>query len=419
MKYHLCILLIFLTALVGVAAAADSSTEAASGISATEIRVNPNVLMKGDTGTVVVKIANSGSQAVAISRARLYSGDIDVINHATYDAVGTINPGASMEFTFTVKADADDGMYYPMFYLDLRDGECLRTYVPVRIESTNVVVSVADAPDTFPAAGKDTITLSVGNPRDNTVNGVTVTPVGEGFKTTQTAAFLGALSPDDEKNASFEITVTRSTEITFDISYRNGINEHHTFLTVPAEVGDRVVHPEPVVNNIEVQQSGTGYTLTGDVTNAGLKDAYSVQVTVGSPAKSTDPYPVYVVGALEPDDFSSFEVTCTAQGASSIPLIIKYKDEDGNTFEETVTVSLSRAGQAMQGSSGNTNAQAVPGGSGRSPQGGMFGMSGAGFSQMPILEIVLVIIGGVVLVVAWRKGYIGKIRDRIRDRSRK
>jgi hypothetical protein len=43
------------------------------------------------------------------------------------------------------------------------------------------------------------------------------------------------------------------------------------------------------------------------------------------------------------------------------------------------------------------------------------GMSfGGGFSQIPAMEILLVVIGGVAVVVGWRKGYFGKIRDRFR-----
>jgi len=243
------------------------------------------------------------------------------------------------------------------------------------------------------------------------VNGVTVTPGGEGIKITQTAVFLGALTPDEEKTATFEILASQSTDLTFDVSYRNGNNEHHATLTVPVEIGERTVEPDMVVNNIEVSQSGSAITLTGDVTNAGLKDAYSVKVTVDSPATATDPYPVYVVGGLESDDFSSFEVTCNAQGASSLPLLVQYKDEDGKTFSETVTISLSSAGQA--GTAGRAPADISSGG----PQGGRGGMGmsfGSGFGQIPVVEILLVIIGGVAVVVAWRKGYLGKIRDRFR-----
>jgi hypothetical protein len=413
MKYTLCILLLLLSAIVGAAAAANTSAE--EQIAVTGITVNPDTLMRGDRGTVTVEIKNTGESGVAISRAELYPDGIGVVNDRTYDSVGTIGPGNTMSFTFTVQANTADGVYYPVFYLDLRDSGSIRYSIPVTVESTELQVNVVDAPETYPANSKDTIVLSVGNPRESSVNGVTVTPGGEGVRSTQTAVFLGALAPDEEKNASFQILASQSTELTFDVSYRNGINEHHTTLTVPVEIGKRVVEPDMVVNNVEVSQSGGAVTLTGDVTNAGLKDAYSVKVTVGSPATATNPYPVYVVGGLEPDDFSSFEVTCNAQGASSVPLLVEYKDENGETYSETVTVSLASAGQGSQtGASGE-----MPAGISGGPQGGrggmgMFGSFGSGFGQIPVVEILLVIIGGVAVVVAWRKGYLGKIRDRMR-----
>jgi len=411
MKRNICILLLLLSAIVGGATAADASAE--EQIAVTSVSVNPDTLMRGDTGTVTVEIKNTGETGVAISRAELYPNGISVLNDKTYDAVGTIGPGNTMSFTFTVQANTADGIYYPTFYLDIRNGGSVRHSVPVTVESTEIQVNVVDAPETYPADSRDTVVLAVGNPRESSVNGVTVTPSGEGVRSTRTAVFLGALAPNEMKNASFEITASRSTELTFDVSYRNGINEHHTTLTVPVEIGERAVAPDMVVNNIEVARGGSTITLTGDVTNAGLKDAYSVKVTVDDPATPTDPYPVYVVGGLEPDDFSSFEVTCNAEGASSIPLVVEYRDQDGRTFTETVTVSLNSASQASQAGAGSTMPSGMAGG----PQGGRGGMGmsfGGGFSQIPAMEILLVVIGGVAVVVGWRKGYFGKIRDRFR-----
>lgn len=413
MKSQFCILILLLSAIVGVAAAAETTATVSpeAQIAVTRITVNPETLMHGDTGTVTVEIKNTGSGSIAISRAKLYSNGIAVVNDKTYDAVGVIGPGNTMSFTFTVRADAADGIYYPTFYLDFRDSGSIRYSVPVTIESTGIQVGVVDAPETFPANSEDTITLSIGNPRDNSVNGVTVTPTGEGIRATQTAVFLGALAPDEEKNASFRVLASRSTEIVFDVSYRNGNNEHHAILVIPVEIGERAIEPDMVVNNIEVSQNGGAITLTGDVTNAGLKDAYSVKVTVGSPATATDPYPVYVVGGLESGDFSSFEVTCSVEGASSIPLFVQYKDENGKIFSETVTVSLSSVRRALQADTGNQMPSGMSGG----PQGGRgFGSFGSGFSHIPITEILLVIIGAVAVVTAWRKGYLGKIRDRFR-----
>ena len=165
-----------------------------------------------------------------------------------------------------------------------------------------------------------------------------------------------------------------------------------------------------MVNSVGVVQSGTTITISGDVTNAGLKDAKSVIVTVGSPAEPADPNPVYVIGALEPDDFSSFEVTCTAAGASSVPLLIEYRDEDGMVSKETIQISLR---SPVQASSSGTS-QNIAGAPGRNRSPGGFGMFGSGISQVPVLEIVAIIGVCIAGIVVWRKGYIRRLRDRFR-----
>ena len=208
-----------------------------------------------------------------------------------------------------------------------------------QVDDTQIMVSVIESPETFSAGEEDQITLSVSNPRDNEVNSVTIVPLGEGITSSQSALFIGTLTPDQEKQVTFGITPERATDLVFDITYRNGPNQHHDTLTLPVKMGDRKVAAELVVNSIEVTSGGSGMTISGDITNAGLKDAKSVTVTVGEPAKPVDPDPVYVIGALEPDDFSSFEITCIAQGASQIPLVVSYRDEDGKTYQETFEVS--------------------------------------------------------------------------------
>lgn len=383
-----------------------------SQIAVMGITISPEVFMYGDTGVIGVEIRNTGSTGVAISAARLLSDGVTVVNDETYDVVGTVGPGSTMQFTFTVKADVADGIYYPAFYLDMRDGGSFRYHIPVQVSDSQIWVSIQNAPETFPADSEDTVILSVGNPRENTVNGVTIIPTGIGFTSTPKAVFLGNLPADMVRSASFNITASQATDLTFIISYRNGINQHNETLTLPVVVGRRTVDPEMVINNIEIARNGPSIDLTGDVTNAGLKDAYSVQVTVGSPAQAIAPYPVYVVGRLEPDDFSSFEITCRAEGASSVPLIVQYKDATGKTYEETVTVSLtdtqspSQGNTGIQSGAGSTSPWNGPGGE------SMSGSSEGGSARVPILEIALVIIGGVVVAIAWRKGYFAKIRKR-------
>lgn len=397
------------------ALAATSAESAASNVAVTSIAIEPDVFMQEDTGTIKVGIINSGSESVAIYRAELISEEIEVLNYQTYDSVGSIGPGNSMEFTFQVRPDTGDGMYFPMFYLDFTDAGSLRYPVALKVDDSPLTVSVTSSPETFSTGTKEKVTLSVSNPRQNAVNSVTVIPGGEGIQSTQSSIFIGTLEPDEEKTVTFDITAEKATTLAFEISYRNGVNQHTVTLTRPVNVGQGGTAAEMVVNNVEVTQSGSTVTVSGDVTNAGLRDAKSVKVTVGAPATPIDPNPVYVIGALEPDDFSSFEVTCMVQGASVIPLRIEYRDQDGKVFETTVSISLN--GQKQAGSAEGVPSGGAPSGMGRPGGGGLMGF-GSGFSRIPVTEIVIVLVAGIAVAIAWKKGYFNTIAKKLRNRPK-
>lgn len=143
------LLLIAMACMLAPALAESSSVAAAANVAVTEIGIDPEVLMQDDTGTVKIGIKNSGSDSVSISRAEILSEDLEVINYQTYDSVGSLGPGNSMEFTFQIRADAKDGMYFPMFYLDFTDAGSLRYPIPIKVDNTPIIVTVIDAPDSF------------------------------------------------------------------------------------------------------------------------------------------------------------------------------------------------------------------------------------------------------------------------------
>ncbi|TAJ44703.1 COG1361 S-layer family protein [Methanofollis fontis] len=422
MRLNLWIVLLIALLLPASACAADVDTyDAAAQVTVTDIAIDPAVLMEDDTATVTVTVQNTGTGSVAISRAALYGTDISVLNTGTYDSVGEIGAGTSKQFTFTVRADCADGIYYPSFYLDFRDAGSLRCPVPVTVQSNEVQISVMDIPDVFTADKKETVSLLVGNPRQNTVNGVTLTPSGEGIECTQSSVFIGNLAPDGSAEVSLDVSASQSTDLVLTVTYRNGINTHTEVLTLPIEVGISKTDPIMVVNNLEVTSSGSGYEVSGDVSNAGLEDAMSVIVTVGSPAKATDPYPMYVIGSLESDDFSSFEVTFSGQGLTSVPIVIDYKDRDGNDYQTTYTLDMNggfaSAGDNADASSVQASGFSGPGGG----RGGMMmpGMSGAGFAGLPLLQIAGGIVVVIAAIVAWKKGLFSRARTALQNRRKK
>ncbi|MDN7025117.1 hypothetical protein FGU65_09485 [Methanoculleus sp. FWC-SCC1] len=313
---------------------------APADVTVTSVSLDPAVLMRGDEGILTVTVQNTGLEPVPISRARLYGDEVVVLSDP-YPSVGDIGAGNTKQFTFTVRADAPDGTYYPRFVLEFRDDGSLRYPVPVRVESTPLQAAVVDRPDTFSEGREADVAVRVGNPRSTAVTGVRVVPEGSGFTAIPSSAFIGTLAPDQAAVALFNITPQEETNLTFRVIYQNGRNVHETTLALPLTLGEGKIRADPVLTGIEVIQEAGIWRVTGDVTNAGLETARSVIVTSAAPAMPTDPFRVYVVGTLDPDDFSSFEVTFeTAGNVSEVPLVVEYRDDDGNLFTEQSMVAL-------------------------------------------------------------------------------
>jgi len=411
----------------GIGTSATTSTASGSQVSIESTTLNPGTFFTGDTGTLTVKIANHGTTAVRINRAAVASNEFDFLNANTYASVGTLEAGSTRELTFSLRAEAGDGIYYPEVEIDLGDAGSIRYAVPIRIDNSEIEVSLANAPDSYMKGQKNTVTVAVFNPRQSTVNGVTVTAAGSNLTVSDTAGFVGALAADQSRNVTFLVTPQDSTALALTVSYRNGLTDHSTVLAVPMTVDDRSTAADPMVNGVEVTNSGGTYTLSGDVTNAGINDARGVVVTVGSPAKPADPNRNYVVGSLAADDFASFELTFTATGAKTVPLLVQYKDDDGKAYEKTVEVTLSggTVGAANASAGVPPDVSASGGFQGGAPtgarSGGVFGLLGGGrpgsstgTSSLPILPIAGVLVVLVVLGVAWKKGWVAKARTRFR-----
>ncbi|MFA7198893.1 MAG: hypothetical protein WC093_06345, partial [Methanoculleus sp.] len=159
--------LIILSLLCAVVALAGPASAGPADVTVTSFSLDPPVLMKGDTGTLTVSIANHGAEPVAVRSARLYGSGVVPLSEP-YPSVGDIGAGINRTFTFTVRADGGEGTFYPTFVLDFRDGAgSLRYPIPVRVEDTPLSASVIGKPDAFAESRTADITVRVGNPRPN------------------------------------------------------------------------------------------------------------------------------------------------------------------------------------------------------------------------------------------------------------
>lgn len=381
--------------------------------------VTPAVFYPGDTGTVTVHVTNAANTSLYLSQPNMIESHIKVININSFTTPTSIGPGQTMDYNFVIIADGSDGTYFPLFTVstNVYGGYAIHNQVMIKIDSTTVRASIASKPDTFSLSTKDTVNVSIANPRTGDITNLLVVPEVDGVEIAPDESFVGTLKAGTSVQVPFTITPDRAGSVTFHVSYRNGDNIHTTDAVLPVTLGENRKSAQIVVNNIERSGSGSTVTLKGDVTNNGLTAAKSVLVTAGSPAKPVDPNPVYAIGNLEPDDFSSFEITYIAPGSGAIPLVVEYKDMDGHVFEEKFTIDGNEnatafgSGAVPNGGTGVSSASA-----GNRRPGGMFSF-GSGMSQVPVIPIAVILVAVIALVIAWKKGLLKRLTDRFRKKD--
>jgi hypothetical protein len=341
-----CLVLLF-SIIPGIALAFSTpeSIVAGGNVYISNAVYDPGVFFTGDSGTVTVYVTNGNSnQSIVVNHATMGDKDIRLTSNP-YDTSANIGPLQTRTFIFSVATDAFEGTYYPTFSLSFRDADSLYYRATVKVDNTPLELTVIDKPDTFTQGKKRTINMQVANPRKNTVTNVALDVTGEGISTTPERTFIGDLGPGAQIPVNFTITPEKATTVLLTLNYDNGDNPHKITMELPVTFGVDKKQANPVISNVQVKTESGVYHVTGDVNNAGLETANTVMVTSLAPAVPQDPYKTYVVGALKPDDFGSFEVTFTAvSGNASIPVQLSYKDTDGNIYSSVQDVKISTSG---------------------------------------------------------------------------
>jgi hypothetical protein len=344
-------LVLLATAMIGVVAAAYTSPEsiiAADKVYVSSAIYDPAVFFPGDKGTLTVDVTNGNTVlGVSVNHAVLSSDTIKSIS-PPFDTSTSLGPGQKQSFVFSVTADGLDGTYYPTFSISFRDADSLFYRAMVRIDKTPLVLTILDKPDTFSQGKKKTIYVQVANPRENTVKNVILDVSGNGITTTPSRVFVGNIASGAKVPVNFTVTADQPTTLNLVLNYDNGDNPHTVNMDVPITFGADKKQANPVISNVLAKNDAGTYHITGDVNNAGLETANTVMVTALSPAVPQDPYKTYVVGALKPDDFGSFEVTFTATNAETVPLELSYKDSDGNVYTSRQDVKISATNATAQ-----------------------------------------------------------------------
>lgn len=426
-KYLLILLIVTCSMFACATAATSTGTISASdGIyqtHVTSVKLNPEVFFPYETGTVTVTLTNSGNQTVTLSQPDILETHVAVTNKGSYNTNVRLGPGSQMTYSFRVAVSGEDGTYFPVFTVSTVEAGSISYPFELEVDSKDLEATIVDRPDNFVLGKKDSVNLSLVNSRNGALTDITITPTGNGSTVSPRQKFVATLPAGSSQMVPFQVTPDQASDLTFHITYHNGNNDHAVGAVLPLNIGEDKMAAVPIVNNIVITSSGSSYKLTGDVNNAGITDAKSMVLTVLSPARPVEPYADYAIGSLASDDFSSFTLTFMSTDLSDVPLQIKWKDADGNSFSTVKNLDLrySSGSSSSSGSSGSssssgttgsatarTNAGGPPGG------GGIFGFGGSsrggGVSSFyPVIALGIVIVVGIVLWMK-RKWIVAKLK---------
>jgi len=326
----------------------EESIVYAGNVYVSNVTYDPGSFFTDDSGTVMVYVTNGNSaQSVVVNHVTI--GDKNIrLTSTPYDSSANIGPLQRQSFVFSVVTDAPDGTYYPTFSLSFRDADSLYYRAMVQVDNTPLELTIVDKPDAFTRGKKKTIFMQVANPRKNDLRNVILEVAGTGITVTPAKTFIGNLASGAKIPVNFTVIPEQETSLILTVMYNNGNNLHKVTMDLPIIFGLDKKQANPVISNVQVKSEGGIYHITGDVNNAGLETANTVMVTSLSPAVPQDPYKTYVVGALKPDDFGSFEVTFSANSTTNIPIQLSYKDTDGNLYTSLQDVKISASGTTPQ-----------------------------------------------------------------------
>jgi hypothetical protein len=391
------------------------------------VTMDPVSYFPGDTGTVTVVLTNSGTSAIGLSHPDIMSTKLNINNEDNWEAMSYVGADSTITYTLITSAIAtdSDGTYYGLFSIGSKSGNSIHYPIKIIIDSDPLSAAITDKPTSFSPEAEQNVTLTIMNTRAGDVSNVVITPEGSGSDAYPSTKLVSTIKAGSSTDVTFGITPHTASNLTFHVSYENGNNPHSVDVVLPINFGADKTAAVPVVNNVVLSSSGSTYDITGDITNAGVSDAKGVVVSVGSPAKGTGTYPEYAIGSIASDDSNSFEVTFTTTDLSSVPLIVSWKDSEGNDYSSTKTLDLSTSSAGdttgTSGSSTKTSSSSSmsggPGGMSGGPGGDMGGPGGSSSSSSTtslltgskgggissftwLIYIVIILIIGIVL---WKK----------------
>lgn len=336
-------------------------------VTVSDYTVTPSVLMHGDLGTVTVTLKNTASSAtftervgvpsadtygtttvtdinVYIEKAHLEGNGIGVVGES-YQRIGDLGPGQTIQITFLIRAPATAGMYFPEVWVDTRGGRSTRYPVPVNVNTPIAVARLAvisaavTTPDAVRPGEEAQVRLDLINSGESAADRVIVrignasTSVrprdAELFHVRRITA--GQHEPIDITFLTDRKAETGIATVPVTITYYTTDGAEHTeHATINLLVrGDVDVSIASIETSPERIVAGQPFNLIIRVENAGTGDAKSVGATIDLPLSGSREA---FLGKIKPgnDAPALFRLGGAPSGEHAYTVTITYTDDWGN-----------------------------------------------------------------------------------------
>jgi len=344
-------------------------------VTISDYRVTPQVLMPGDQGTITVTLKNTASSAsftektgaltpensgtttvtdisVFIEKALLEGNGIEVIGDS-YQRIGDLGPGQTIDITFLIQAPAKTGLYFPEVWIDTKGGRSTRYPVPVNVNTPIAVAKFAvigtavTTPDAVKPGEQAAVRLDLINSGESAADRVIVR-IGNASTSVRPrdAELYHVRTIPAGQNEPIEITfitdrkaepgiATVPVTITY---YTTDGAEHTEHATINLMVrGDVEMGIASIETSPERIVAGEPFNLIIRIENAGTGDAKSVNAKIDLPLSGTREA---FIGKIKPgnDAPALFRLGGAPAGDHPYTVTITYNDEWG---DHTVTRPLS------------------------------------------------------------------------------
>jgi hypothetical protein len=373
----------------------DSAVLTLQVVNGEAVATQTSTIVSGGETTTTVRTLGATLEDISILPARSGANQIQATTH--YQNVGYLAAGNSIQVNFNLHVDANmsEGTYFPTAKIDVSGGTDVLYPLMMKVSNATVTLHQKNVPSKISQGGTTEIVVTAVNKRDNTVTDVMVTPQGNDVEFVPSSYFVGSLAAKTSMDVVFSIKplATGTSNLSFDVSYKNGDNLHTNSLQIPVSV-IQALDVAPIITNFPISiTKGGSSRISIEVYNAKTERITGVLVT---PVCDATVIPSqYFIGSMDSDDVfsASFDIYADTVDyeTKSIGFIVSFKQ--GNDYYETPMVSktfnvVSGPGVYYQSSSGLNSKSPASNGAFQTPS-----------LMSCVLSIIIVIVVAIVIVV--------------------